>query len=370
MSYKTLDDVIPELAEDVKSLAAKYGQAQEHVARLESDLVEVRRAVYLGPGASVGFNRAQTGIAELGSFVKAAAARRLGVADAQKVAAPWSIDVDERGGFIVPPQISNIVDAILRPEGSLLARCQQHNGEPGRPFRLPYFSAAPVAGWQASENADLDELDIAIGAIDRPPIALGGYLDVSHQLLFGQSAFDVGAALVTEIFHAARQAYELALVRGEGGVDAPFDGLLQSAGNTQATLGTVTSALMSKFVYESIADAPALMDGGVLIMAPDVFEALANSDASTNYTGRLTIGANGRPRFGLHDVIRTPAIANTDVLLCDPRHVHLVNSGDTLIIDDKSQAKSLTVRIAAVRWAAYGIGLAAAVSKAEITALS
>lgn len=363
--------LLADIAGGVKDMAHRHEDLQGQINVLGNSVDEVRRLFSLSPSTFGALGGGRAGAVELGQFVKAAAAKRLGMGDVvQKVAAPWSIDADERGGYVVPPQISNVIDAILRPEGSLLARCQQHRGEPGRPYRLPYFSTQPTAAWQSAENADLDELDLALGAIDRPPIALGGYVDVSHQLLFGQSSFDVGSALITEIFNAARQAYEVALVAGEGGVDAPADGLLQVAGNTQSTLATVTSALVSKFVYESIEDSPALMDGGVLVMAPDVFEALAGNDASSSYTGRLTIGPNGRPRFGLHDVIRTAACPNTDIIMCDPRHVHLVNSGDTIIVDDRSQAKSLTVRIAAVRWAAYGIGLAAAVSKAEITALA
>ncbi|MDD5718940.1 MAG: phage major capsid protein [Candidatus Krumholzibacteria bacterium] len=356
----------PTLEQFLEKSVTMYRSLESDLAVAQNDIAALRNMQGLAerPRGPVDFEA-------IGSFTKAAIAAKLGGPSAmQKVAAPWSIDVDARGGYVVPPQISAFIDTILRPEGSLLAACTQHTGEPGRDYRLPYYSTAPVAGWQPAENQDLSELDVAINAIDRPPIALGGYLDVSHQLLYGQSAFDVGKAVVGEIYNAARQAFELALVRGEGGVDAPYDGLIESAGSTQSALATVTPALVSKFIWESIEDAPSLAFGGKLVMSPAVFEALASSDGGSSYTSRLSITPTGGIRFGLHDIVRTPAAPDTAILLVEPRHVHLVNAGDTLIIDDRSQAKSLTVRLTAVRWAAYGITQADGVSVAEISALS
>jgi len=355
----------PTLEQFLEKSVAMYKSLEGDIGVLQNDIAAIRNMQGLTERP-----RGPVDYAAIGSFIRVAINAKLGGPSAmQKVAAPWSIDVDARGGYTVPPQISAFIDAILRPEGSLLAACTQHTGEPGRDYRLPYYSTAPTAGWQPAENQDLAELDVAINAIDRPPIALGGYLDVSHQLLYGQSAFDVGMAVVGEIYNAARQAFELALVRGEGGVDAPYDGLIESAANTQSSLATVTPALVSKFIWESIEDAPGLV-GGKLVMSPAVFEALASSDGGTSYTSRLNYTPSGGIRFGLHDIIRTPAAPDTAILLVEPRHVHLVNAGDALIIDDRSQAKSLTVRLTAVRWAAYGLTQADGASVAEVTALA
>jgi HK97 family phage major capsid protein len=341
-------------------------KAAGHAELAAGALSDIRRSSFEGSG---GLMDEREAFEEIGEFTKAVVGQRFGK-PLTKVAAPWEIETDARGGFLVPVQVANYIDALLRPEGGLLARCMWHNTEPGRDFRIPSFSTAPVADWQDGENTNLDELDVAVAAMDIKSHACGGYLDCSWQLMH-QSAFDVGRHVVGELWNATRQKIETALVQAEGGVSAgPYDGLLHAAGNTQDALATVTSALVSKFVWESIEDAPSLSVDGVLALHPTCFEALAASDSSTNYTGRLRHGSDGLPWFGEYPVIRTPAVPVTDIIMFSPRHVHVVGAGHTLIVDDKSQARSLTVRLVGVSWAGYGVSLADAVSKATLTNIS
>lgn len=319
---------------------------------------------------SVGKARGPVDYEQIGHFVKSVAARRFGAPEmSAKAAESWEISTDERGGYLVPVSVQPSIDAAMRPYGSLLSMCSFHNVAPGSTHRIPAFSTAPTSAWQLAELGALTELDIAISALERKPYAVGGYIEVSHQLFYQPSA-NVGRSIVGEVLNANRQEAERALVDGDAGVDAPYDGLLELAGTvSQSAAATATSALLSKFVGESIADVPSLWERGVIALSPAVAETIQADEASTAYRGRFNIDDRGGMRFGRWPVVVSPAVG-LNMLMFDPAHLHVVNHGTTLLIDDKSMAKYLTVVMAMVNWYGYGVSLPGTVSKAVITNLA
>lgn len=356
----TLEDVVAEAARTVEGFEADLAVVQNDIASM--------RAMQGVAGITAPTGSAN--VERIGAFFKQLVARKLGLDGViEKLADNLTIDAADRGGYLVPATVAPQVDALIRAYGDVLGACKFTVAEPGRLHRIPFYSSAPTAAWQENEGDPLTEADVQIGGLERRPLACGNWVDVSHQLWW-QSAHDVGDTLSREIFAAVAECVETALIAGEEGVTAPHDGLLQVAGaHDQNPLATATTALLSKFVGESLDDQPVLWKRGTLLLSPTVIETLLGNDVVSNYTPRLTIADNGLMRFGKFPVLASPAVG-LNAILADLNHVHVVRSEYTVLVDDRSQIKNLLVTLAALGWFSYGISYPAAVSRAAITALS
>jgi HK97 family phage major capsid protein len=364
-------DKLTEVATGAAEVAV---DAHEAVKRLERDVSQYRLLLDDAHKRADQVGRTTEDQVLLADYARKAWAHKTGatVEPLTKAASDMIVETDARGGYLVPTTVANSVDAQLRLGGDLIRRCSWVQVEPGREHRIPYYSTAPTAAWQLSEGGALTEMDVQIGALERKPHALGGYVDVSHQLM-SQSAHDFVQTFQAELLAAIRQAMAEALIQGDDSGSYPYDGLLVASGTTSLDpVATMSPANLSSMITSAVSANNSLYETGVVLTTPQAAEALVQADASTNYTGRCRY-EGGQLYFGRWPVVVEPSAYYSDahhVLFLNPAHVHIVRFGYTLLVDDRSQIKNLLNTVALVGWYGYGISHAGAVCKAEVSALA
>lgn len=358
------NDLLNSIASEVKGVASDYTEVRKDLTAMDQRIRNLSAAV----GAEITNPRpkAEAGVENLSKHLRQ-------VADLvfhRKAAADMTVDTDDRGGYLVPVTHQGSIDALMRPEGSLLARCQFHEAQPGQTYRVPFYSVAPTASFQLTEGGAFAEGDVQVGVLDVKSYACGFYLNASVQLLMNDDARAI-YHFSQEATHAIRAKTETAIVAGEDGVDAPFDGLLQMSGtNSQSALATATAANLESFIEASISATPSLWDRGVIVTTPEVWLSVQDAAATTEYQART--GQAGAQKFGKWDVICTPAAEATThrVMMVDPSYLHVARYGYSVLVDDTASISTLMGTVGFVAWYGFGCSLPGSVNHAVVTALS
>ena len=276
------EKVFSELTGEMKNLSAKldglpskdqWQSAQNEISTLkaasaqvpvlQSDIAELRKALNanLGPSGAEDFE------AVLDVFVKAAWHQKRGKAMPswlEKAAADYVSDVDAQGGYLVPRLVSNEVIKLLLRHGQIWPNVTKFTLPAGNTMRVPHEITLASTNWaRRTQGSAATEVDPAVvwGGDTLNPQFCHGYVKIANEAFTAQGISipnELSMQLMTQVVRRIENGIIAGYVGSPTqftGRTAPHNGLLRATNvYEQSAAATVTLALISKFIGESIVD--------------------------------------------------------------------------------------------------------------------
>jgi len=249
---------------DAKAAAARVEALNGDLGVVQNDIAAMRQMLEAGLGKS----GAQDLEHEMDMFVKAAwhanRGRKMPQWLEQKAAQFISTDVDAQGGYLVPRSVSDqIIELVLR-HGQIWPLVTKFTLPAGNTIRVPNEVTLANTVWsRRSQGAALTESDAGTewGGDTLNPQYCHGFVKLANEV-FTAFGISIPNAMTMQLLKQVVRRLENGIIAGYVGSPtqytgrtAPHNGILRATNvYEQSAAATVTYALVSKFIGESIVD--------------------------------------------------------------------------------------------------------------------
>lgn len=185
------------------------------------------------------------------------------------------------GGFNVATETKGYIEALVEESRVISLGADYVPGAVGN-ISMPRENAVYTAGWKNGENATTDEKNPTYTAVTLTPKRLGGFIDVSNQLL-AQTAPGFEARIRRQIMNGQANGIDAGAINGAGSSGEPT-GILQTSGIGSVVGGTDGAApdrddLVD--LWKAVGVAKGLRGSLHYLSNPQVFAKLAKTKTDT-----------------------------------------------------------------------------------------
>jgi HK97 family phage major capsid protein len=185
------------------------------------------------------------------------------------------------GGYLVGTVVQGFIDLLRNRSVVMRLGATVMPGLTGS-VSIPKLTGAATAYWFASEAGTATESTPTFGQLALTPKTVGGYVEVSRQLLL-QTAYNADAIINADLARVVGLAVDAAAINGPGTAGQPT-GILATTGVGTAAPGTTTNLSYADMIrfQTVVAAANAFMPGFGYVTTPTVAGALMAKPRFTN----------------------------------------------------------------------------------------
>jgi HK97 family phage major capsid protein len=185
------------------------------------------------------------------------------------------------GGYLVATQVQGFIDLLRNRSVLMRMGATVMSGLTGS-VSIPKLTGAATAYWFASEAGTATESTPTFGQLALTPHTVGGYVEVSRQLLL-QTAYQADAIINGDLARVVGLAVDLAGISGPGTAGQPT-GITGVTGVGTANPGTTTNLSYADMIrfQTTVAASNAFMPGFGYVTTPTVAGALMGKPRFTN----------------------------------------------------------------------------------------